>query len=236
MTLRPLIFLIALFAVAAAACSTSATAEQEFSETPTAVKITSGAGDVTVTADDSGASVTAEISAAGEETTWSAEMVGGELVIDDGCGDRADCEVDFSITVAGTADVAIDTDDGTIAVVDMNSSVTIRGSARSVGLNGIIGPLTVDLVKGDVLGARLVSTDAFFNTGDGDLDVTLTEAFDSLTVTSGSGDVTAQVPDGDYDIDASGTGTIDIKVNDVDGAAPTIVMATDSGDVTIYKR
>ena len=205
---RRLISLTAVLALAAASCSTSATAEQEFSETPTAVTITSGTGGVSVTAADSGATVAAEISASGEEPAWSATLVGTELVIDDGCGDRTDCEVDFVITVAGTADVTIDSADGGIAVVDMNSTVTIGGSARTVSLNGITGPISVDLESGDL-----------------------------LAVTSGSGDVTAQVPDGDYDIDAStGSGEVDVKVGDVDGVGSSIVMRTESGDVTIYKR
>lgn len=234
---RRLISLTAVLALAAASCSTSATAEQEFSETPTAVTITSGTGGVSVTAADSGATVAAEISASGEEPAWSATLVGTELVIDDGCGDRTDCEVDFVITVAGTADVTIDSADGGIAVVDMNSTVTIGGSARTVSLNGITGPISVDLESGDLLAARLVAPEASFHTGDGNLDVTLTEGFTSLTVTSGSGDVTAQVPDGDYDIDAStGSGEVDVKVGDVDGVGSSIVMRTESGDVTIYKR
>lgn len=232
-----MISLTVVLVVVAAACSTATTAEQEFLETPIAVTITSGTGDVTVTASDSGASVAAEISASGEEPAWSATLVGTDLVIDDGCGDRTDCVVDFVVTVAGTADVTIDTADGGIAVIDMNSNVAIGGAARTVSLNGITGSISVDLERGSLLAARLVAPEASFHTGDGDLDVTLTEGFTSLTVTSGSGDVTAQVPDGDYDIDAStGSGAVDIKVGDSDGAGSAIVMRTESGDVTIYKR
>ena len=236
MTPRRLIPLTVFLTTLTGACSTSDTAEQSFPETPTAITVTSGTGDVTVTATDSGATVTAEISASGEPPAWSATAVGTELVIDDGCRDRTDCEVNLIVEVAGTADVTIDSADGGITVVDMNSNVTIAGTARNVALNGISGSIAVDLERGDLLGARLVATEASFHTGEGDLDVTLTEAFSSLTLTSGSGDLTAQVPDGDYDVDATGTGTIDIKVGDVAGAASTIVMRTESGDVTVYKR
>lgn len=237
MTPRRLLYVTVVLAILAGACSSASTAEQDFSETPAAISITSGTGNVTVTATDSGATVSAEISASGEEPEWSATLVGTELVIDDGCGDRTDCEVNLDIDVAGTADVTIDTDDGGIAVVDMNSRVEIRGAARTVSLNGITGPIDVDIARGDLLGARLVATDATFRSGDGDLDVTLTETFNSLAVVSGSGDVTAQVPGGDYDIDAStGSGSVDIKVGEVDGAAAAILMRTESGDVTIYRR
>jgi DUF4097 and DUF4098 domain-containing protein YvlB len=216
-TPRRLIFLTVVLVVLAAACSSASTAEQEFTETPEALTITSGTGDVSVTASDAGATVAAEI--------------------DDGCGERTDCEVHFVITVAGTADVAITTTDGAIAVVDMNSRVEINGAARTVSLNGITGPIGVDIERGDLLGARLVATDASFRTGEGDLDVTLTESFTSLAVVSGSGDVTAQVPDGDYNLDAStGSGAVDVKVGEDDGAASSILMRTEKGNVTIYKR
>lgn len=226
-----------VLAVLAAACSSASAAEEEFTETPEAITITSGTGDVTVTASDAGATIEAEISASGEEPEWSADLDGTNLVIDDGCGDRTDCEVNFIITVAGTADVAINTTDGAVGVVDMNSRVEIRGAARAVSLNGITGPIVVDIERGDLLGARLVATDASFRTGEGDLDVTLTESFTSLAVVSGSGDVTAQVPDGDYRLDAStGSGAVDVKVGENEGAASAILMRTEKGDVTIYKR
>ena len=189
-----------------------------------------------MTAGDSGISVTAEISSS-EEPPWSAEQVGDEFVIDDGCAGIEDCEVDFTIEVAGTADVTINSGSGNVTIADMNSTVIVASDAGNVLLNGITGPISVDLVAGDVLGARLVSTVATFNTGSGDLDVTLTEVFESLTVTSGSGDVKAQVPGGGYDIDATtDSGDVEIDVDDVDGAAAKITMNTSSGDVTIYRR
>ena len=234
---RRLSVLLISLTLTAAACGGASSEGVEISDTPSAVVITSGTGNVSVSAVDSGATVTAEVSASGEAPEWSAELVGADLIIDDGCGDRTDCEVDFTIEVAGTADVTISSADGGITVVDMNSSVTIAGAASNVVLNGITGPIDVALSEGDLLGARLVSTDASFTTQDGDLDVTLTEVFDSLTVISGSGNVTAQVPGGGYAIDATTPdGELDIKVDDVDGAASSIVMRTDSGDVTIYRR
>lgn len=222
--------------LALAACATTTTAETGTSETPSAIVVNSGSGSVTITAADSGVNVTAEINS-GDEPPWSAETVGNEFVIDDGCDGIEDCDVDFIIEVAGTADVTVNSASGGVTIADMNSSITVTGSASSVLLNGITGPINVDLASGDVLGARLVSTVATFNTGSGDLDVTLTEVFDSLTVTSASGDVKAQVPGGGYDIDATtASGEVEIDVDDVDGAAAKITMNTGSGDVTIYRR
>jgi len=226
-----------MFALALAACSATSSSEVEISETPTAVLITSGTGSLSVAAADSGAVVAAEVSASGVQPEWSAEIVDGELIIDDGCGTRTDCEVDFVIEVAGTADVVIDSAGGGITIVDVNARVEIRGAATNVVLNGVTGPIDVALTEGDLLGARLVSTEASFTTERGDLDVTLTEVFNSLTVVSGEGDVTAQVPAGGYDIDAStGDGEIDLNVDDVAGAGATIVMRTEAGDVTVYRR
>lgn len=206
-------------------------------ETPQSVSITSGSGNVNVAADSSATTVTAEISASGDEPPWSAELVGTELVIDDGCGARTDCEVNLVIAVAGTADVSITSAGGGVTVVDMNSAVTIAGTASNVLLNGITGPIDVNLDSGDMLGARLVTTTGSFRTGAGNIDVTLTEPFESLVVTSGSGDVKAQVPDGGYDITATTRdGSVEIDVDDVDGAPATIEMQTGSGDVTIYRR
>ncbi len=236
MTSRRLFALLISLALAVTACGGASSEGVEISDTPSAVVITSGTGNVSITAVDEGANVTAEVSASGEQPDWSAELVGSELIIDDGCGDRDDCEVDFTIEVAGTADISLSSADGGITIVDMNSTVTIAGAASNVVLNGITGPIDVALTEGDVLGARLVSTDASFTTQSGDLDVTLTEVFDSLTVISADGNVTAQVPGGGYDIDATADGELDIKVDDVDGAASSILMRADTGDVTIYRR
>ena len=237
MTLRRIIISLAVIGLSLAACSTSSTAEAGFSETPSAVLISSGTGNVSVTAGEAGATVSAEIDASGEDPPWRAELVGTELLVDDGCGDRTDCEVNLIIEVDGTADVIIESAAGAVTVVDMNSSISIAGAASNVLLNGLTGPITVDLTSGDLLGARLVSTVASFATGSGDLDVTLTEAFESLTVTSGDGNVTAQVPDGGYDIDATtADGDIELDVDDVDGAASAITISTDKGDVTVYRR
>lgn len=237
MTLRRIIVHIAAIGLLLTACSTGSTGEAGFTETPTAVRITSGTGNVSVSAVEAGATVTAEIDASGEDPPWSAELVGTELLVDDGCGDRTDCKVNLIIEVAGTADVVIESADGGVTVVDMNSSISIAGAASNVLLNGLTGPIAVDLTSGDLLGARLVSTVASFATGRGDLDVTLTESFESLTVTSGDGNVTAQVPNGGYDIEATtGDGDVDLAVDDVDGAASSIVISTSKGDVTVYRR
>ena len=93
--------LAAGFALLVAACSSASSSEQKFSETPSALTIRSGTGNVTISAEDSGATVTAEVSASGEEPEWSATLSGGDLVIDDGCGDRTDCEV--NLVIAGHA-------------------------------------------------------------------------------------------------------------------------------------
>lgn len=235
--MRRIIVSIAAIGLTLAACSSSSTGEAGFSETPSAVRISSGTGNVSVTAGDSGATVMAEIDASGEKPPWSAELVGGELVVDDGCGDRTDCAVNLVIEVDGTADVIIESAAGAVTIVDMNSSISITGAASNVLLNGLTGPIAVDLASGDLLGARLVSTVASFSTGRGDLDVTLTESFESLTVTSGDGNVTAQVPDGGYDIEATtDDGEVELAVDDVDGAASSIQISTAKGDVTVYRR
>ncbi len=211
----------------------------ELSGTPTSVTITSGTGNVSVTAGDDGITVNAEVSASGEDPEWSADLIGDELVIDDACGDRTDCEVNLTIEVPGTADVSINSIDGGVTVVDMNSTVTIAGAASNIVLNGITGPIDVNVTEGDLLGARLITTVAAFNTGAGDLDVSFTQMFDSLSVTSDKGNVTAQVIGGTYDVDASsGSGGVDVagEVVHVDGAPNTIMMRAEDGDVTIYRK
>ena len=230
---------IAISALALGACSSADESSVELSGTPTSVTVTSGTGNVSVTAGDSGITVTAEISASGEDPQWSADLIGDELVIDDACGDRTDCEVNLVIEVPGTADLAINSVDGGITIVDMNSTVTLAGAASNIVLNGITGPIDVNVTEGDLLGARLITTVAAFNTGAGDLDVSFTQVFESLSVTSDKGDVKAQVPSGTYDIDAtSGAGDVDVDgdVVHVDGSQNTITMRTEDGDVTIYRK
>lgn len=220
----------------ATACGGAVSGEVQFTDTPTAVTITSGSGNVNVAAGDE-TSVLAELSFSGDEPIWTAELVNGQLVVDDGCGDRTDCEVNLTVEVPASADVSITTAGGGVTIVDLNSELVIRGEATNVLLNGITGPMDIDLTSGDLLAARLVTTVASFRTGRGDLDVTITEAFESLTVVSDDGNVTAQVPGGGYDIDAvADDGELEIDVDDVDGAASSIVIRSARGDVTIYKR
>ena len=239
MNLRRLLIATAVSALVLGACSSTSESSVGLSGTPDTITITSGTGNVNVTAGDDGITVTDEVSASGDEPQWSAELIGDELVIDDACGDRADCRVDFAIEVPGTADVTINSVDGAVTVREMNSSVVIVGAASRIVLNGITGPIDVDVTEGDLLGANLVSTDASFHTGDGDLDVSFSEVVNSLSVTSDAGSVKAQVPGGTYDVDATtGAGDVDVDgdVIDVDGADNTILMRTEDGDVTIYRK
>ena len=227
----------AIAALALASCGGSVSAETTFDEVPTAITVTSGFGNVSVQADDGPTTVIAEITASGETPEWSATMNGTELVIDDACGDRTDCTVNLIVRAAATADVTITSSDGGISIAGFNSSVSLSGGADNVVLNGIVGPISVDLTKGSLLAAGLVTDAGVFHTGAGNLDVTIVEPFTSLSVTSDVGDVTAQVPGGEYDVTATTpSGSIEIDVDDVDGAASSIVITSQTGDVKLYRR
>ena len=238
MTRRSRLLFVTAFAIIIGACGdASDTLEFPFDQEPTTVIVEVGRGDVTVTENNErGTSIEATLSYEDTAPAVTADLSDGILRVSDNC--VTGCSVDYRILVGDTADVTLVNGEGDIVITGLEGTFDIAGSGTGdVGLNSLTGSITVAIESGDILGARLVSETAQFATGDGAVDVTFDQVPTNLSVASGSGDVTAQVPDVPYLVDAAtADGAVDVQV-DVDAASErAIVIGTDSGDVTLYKK
>ena len=226
------------FAIIITACGdASDTLEFPFDEEPTTVVVEVGRGDVTVTENNErGTSIEATLSYEDTAPAVTADLSDGILRVSDNC--VTGCSVDYRILVGDTADVTLVNGEGDIVITGLEGTFDITGSGTGdVGLNSLTGPITVAIESGDILGARLVSETAQFATGDGNVDVTFDQVPTNLAVASGSGDVTAQVPDVPYVVDAAtADGDVDVQVDVDAGSERAIVIGTESGDVTLYKK
>ena len=224
--------LVAL-AVAATACSTGP-GEADFEDTaePTSIIVTTGIGDVTIRAN----------SASGTEVRWdatsatpNATLDAGVLTLTDDCS--ADCRVHYTVLVGDEAEITIELDDGNVSVSNVDGQIDVSLATGNVNLNTISGGFAVAIDdEGDVLGARLEGSGGSFRTASGSVDVTFDTAVTDLTIESGKGDVTAQIPGGPYLVDARATGSTEVLVDTDAAATATITIATDDGDATVYKK
>lgn len=234
---RRFVFATAFVIVIAACGDSSDTVEFDFPDEPSVVVVRVGTGDVTVTANNqSGSSVEATLNYEDAAPTVTADLSEGTLSVTDDC--VSGCSVDYRILVGDTAQLTLVSGEGAVVVNSLEGSFDITASGSGdVSVNTLTGLITVAVESGDILGARLVSETATFATGDGTVDVTFDQIPTELSIASGSGDVTAQVPDVAYVVDAAtGDGDVDVQVDVDAGSEWAINIATDSGDVTLYKK
>ncbi len=237
MARRRLALILVTLAVVAAACGDSTDVREfEFAEEPAEVVVETVEGDVSITVNSrSGTRVEATVSYGSVRPEVTVELDGGRLVVGDDCS--ADCRVDYVIRVGDAADVSVDVGSGDVSVSELAGLLTIVTGTGDVNLNTTDGPIRVEVGAGDVLGARLNAATAEVRTDEGSIDVTFDNIVDELTINSGSGDVTAQVPNVSYRVDAAAAdGNVDVQVEEDPGAGPGITIGTGAGDVTIYKK
>jgi DUF4097 and DUF4098 domain-containing protein YvlB len=229
--------MVLVLALAAASCGDSgATEEFTFDDEPAAVVVDAGSGSVTIGANPrGGAEVTATVSYGATRPTVTAELVDGVLSVDDDC--RNDCSVDYRILVGETADVTVGVGSGTITISEVEGTIVAETGSGDVSLSSVVGMLDVTTGSGDVLGTRLVSAGATISTGSGSVDVTFDDPITELTIDSGSGNVTAQLAGGPYAVVATtGSGDVDVQVDEDGASALAVTISTGSGDVTVYRK
>jgi len=136
----------------------------------------------------------------------SAERTRGTLRIATGSGN-----VDLR---TATGDVMLETGSGdlTVSAVQGTSLRLETGSGSVTITDGKAGTLHVETGSGDIEATGSAGDDVSFETGSGNVDVSLVSTFRSLSVQTGSGDVTLRVPPtvgAEVDLD-TGSGDIDL--------------------------
>ncbi len=235
---RPILAAAGAAALAAvlAACGGGGDADTvELAETPTAVEvaISSGSVQISVNANVGGATVSTAVDGDVESTI---EIVDGVLGIVDTC-DGTDCSVDYTITTGSDVSVAVTTDDGNVTVANSEGDVTVGIGDGNLSLASVTGDLQVVMGDGDVIGTRLQAATATFDVEKGNIDITFDEVVTTLVASTGEGDVTVQLPDGEYAFDTTPEEDgVDLLIDSTDGAANTVTLATGGGDITVYRR
>jgi hypothetical protein len=158
-------------------------------------------------------------SAFGHTPTEQRFVANGVLRLESGCPELVigACASDYRLTVP---------DRVPLRIVAVHGDVRVTGYRGSGVLSTRDGSVTVDAYCGSILDVTA---------GSGSIDVRLTCAPQRLTMRTGSGDMTARVPLGQYSIDAE---TLDGDVTleglaDDPAATPRIQALSNSGDVTL---
>lgn len=230
--------ILAAATLALAACGGTGSGDvTEFDDIPTAVSVIDVAGDVIITGNTSvdGASVAASADGDDDPET-SIELVAGVLQVSDTC-DGSGCSVDYVIRTEGDIAVTVSTSAGNVTVSDTTGDVTIDVTDGNVTLASVTGDFQVIVGDGTIIGTRLETDSATFDSGSGDIDVTFDEPLTTLIVNTERGDVTVQLPDGDYAIETSPEEDgVDLLIDDNPAATNTVSLTTGDGEITVYKR
>jgi DUF4097 and DUF4098 domain-containing protein YvlB len=134
-------------------------------------------------------------------------------------------------------EVVVRTASGDISVTEISSHVTVETGSGVVFLNTVKGDIRVDTGSGDIVATKLESFSAYFTSESGRVDVSFEAIVTDLQVSTEAGDVTAQLAGGPYNLDVeTGSGNIDLKIEDDDSAQFNAVLRTGEGDLTVYKQ
>ena len=238
MKVRALLAGFAVLAVLAAGCSTSTTeTDARIDEAFASVLITVGAGDVTVERTTGRVEWFATAEFSGQRPAFEPTVVGGVLVVDDGCAGGDGCSVRYTIRVPESTSVEGSSGSGDIRVTGLIGSISVVTVSGTVFLNTVNGTISVESRSGDIVGTKLVAAIASFDSSSGDIDVAFENVIPDLVVDAGSGNVTAQLAGGPYNLDTETiSGATDFKIDDDNSAPNMIVLRTTSGDLTVYRQ
>lgn len=229
---------LAVLVVLAAACSTTTSdADAGVDEPFTRVIVTTGAGDVVIQRTTRTPEWSAQASYSGEKPDFAPRVVNGELIVDEACDGLSSCSVDYVLSVPEGTEVVARTGSGDVTIVSISAAVDVTTVSGVVFLNTVKGTIAVETDSGDILGTKLEAARATFKSNTGNVDVAFELIIADLIVDTGTGNVTAQLAGGPYNLDAStGSGSVDFKIDDDDTATNMIVLKTGSGDLIVYKQ
>lgn len=190
-----------------------------------------GSGDVSVRHDPSVSAPRLErrLQYWGTAPGTTTDQAGDRLALD-GCPGRCSVDYELVLPTAGAA-VSGSLSSGGVELAGVGD-VDVDLSSGDVRLSDVTGPVAVAVASGDVLGDGL-GGDTTVASSSGSVRLTLARPA-SVEVRASSGDVTVAVPAGDYAVRAgTSSGETRSSVPSTPGAAHTLDLATDSGDVVV---
>lgn len=181
----------------------------------------------------------------------SYRVEGATLSIDTDCGPN--CSVDYDITAPqgvkvrgslGSGDIgltevgAVDLSltSGDMMINQVKGDVTAKATSGEITLNDVTGKVTASVQSGNVRAMRIGGGPVDVRATSGDVDVDVVKPM-SVTAQTTSGDVTAHIPAGRYDIRTSARSG-DVRLDglglDDDAQSPNkLNISATSGDVTV---
>ncbi len=241
MTNRPqtsirLAVLLASVALAVTACGGGDDGQILTLDGPFSVVAVAGdSGDITVTGRDDATDVTIEtvMEFSGDQPTLETSSTDGVLTVTTPCDD---CSVTYIITVPRNVTVELTTESGDITVTTIDGDALLSTPSGSVALNEIGGLLDIDIGSGTVIGVNLTGPSATVVSDSGRVDLTYDDPVDDVTIVTGSGNITVQVPDPPYAVNADTSGDIDINIDVDDASSRLLSLTAETGSITVYRK
>jgi hypothetical protein len=196
-------------------------------------------GSVTIVGTDTDEiSVEAEVSDGLRHTGFRREMVGSTLELHGSCPVLGSmwCRVTYRIEVPLDLTIEVDADDGRVGASNLDGDLRINSDNGSIELSDISGTITVDSDNGRITGRDLTSSVTNADTNNGRIELSYSEAPDTVTASGDNGSIEILVPeiDSGYHITAdSSNGGDDILVNNNPESPHTITLETDNGSITV---
>lgn len=228
----------------------TSTETHSVNETVSALRMESGASDVTIQVGDR---TTVEVKRSywwgSGDSKAAYELDGDTLVLKSGCGVRCDVR-SFVVTVpAGTKvsgsngsgdlsmrgrlDIDARSGSGDVSVEDSDGPVTLQNGSGDISVDGANGTVNVKTGSGGIKLRDVSGGPVQAKTGSGDMELSV-ETPMSVDAQTGSGDLELRVPAGAYKVDAdAGSGDRNVNVRDDPAATHTIKLRTGSGDLDV---
>jgi hypothetical protein len=211
---------LAVLAVASAtsACTSGPghylTTDAKMTQPIHAVELSSDAGHVNVHSGGAAITIHRRTNYHSDQPPHPGQQVrGGTLILTAGC---SDCGTDYDVTVPASV------------------ALTINDKSGEITLDGMAGAIDVASGAGAVKATGLRSPSVRVRISSGPVELGFSTAPTSVTAHSSAGNVTATVPGGPYNIDASTkAGARHINVSDSPSAPGELTLTSNAGDVTV---
>ncbi|MFE9423467.1 DUF4097 family beta strand repeat-containing protein [Kitasatospora sp. NPDC006697] len=169
------------------------------------------------------------------------EVVGQKLRITVRCPDvfpvSTPCSSSLTIGVPVQTSVTVRGSSADTKIVGLSGDLNLHAGSGSFELDDVTGKVAAQVTSGSVKGKGLASRQVQAQVTSGSADLSFISPPDSVSLSAGSGEVTAVLPrDSTYRIAVStGSGGSDIDSGLQDASSPRTITATaDSGAVTIH--
>lgn len=172
------------------------------------------------------------------EERWEEEGFYAEASCpDQGMADwpAGECVITYNVSLPGETPVMLDTTSGTQDVQGLTGDVALWSTGGQIGAYELTGTLEARTSGGSVRGEQLETTTTEVRSGAGSVHLDYSVPPEEVQVQTTGGQVTVTLPEGTaYRVEASsGTGTVQVDVEEADDAEHVIEVGSTGGDIRI---